>query len=137
MALGLKQPLRHPVLTLRSRRRPSSFHAVSRWCALTLALLAASPFTAPFSTCDLGMLMGRSVVQRGEPAERPSQQPLVADAAVSLESVDDTSNTLKDLASVPAALPLGASAPEPQRSISHSSPRHLRVSLLSSSVLRI
>ena len=124
------------MLTLRFRHWPSPFHVVARWCALTLALLAASPFTAPFSTCDLGMLMGRSVVQRGEPLERPSQ-PLVADAVFSLESVDDTSNTLKDLASAPAALPLGASVLESQGSIGHSSPRHIRFSLVSSSVLRI
>ena len=137
MALGLIQPLQRPVLTLRSRLWPSSFHAVSRWCALTLALLAASPFTAPFSTCDFGMLMGRRIVQRAEPLERPSQ-PLIADAAIALESVDDdTSNALKDLASVPAALPLGASLLEPQGAIGHASPRHIPFSLLSSPVLRI
>jgi hypothetical protein len=124
------------VLTLRSRYRPSSFHTASRWCALTLALLAASPFTAPFSTCDLGMLMGRSVFQRSEPVE-PSQPPLIADAAFSLESVDDTSNTLKDMALTLTALPLGSSVLETQGPLDDSSPRHIPISLRSLSVLRI
>jgi len=34
-----------------------------RVCALMLVVLAASPFTAPFSTCDLGTLCGCAPAQ--------------------------------------------------------------------------
>lgn len=47
----------------RGRSRKSLTRSVARWrlgCALVLAVLAALPFTAPFSTCNLAMLMGDS-----------------------------------------------------------------------------
>jgi hypothetical protein len=49
-------------------------------CAASLVLLSLSPFTAPFSTCDLGVLLGTVNHHRQQPLAPPARP--VADAAV-------------------------------------------------------
>ena len=110
--------------------------ALMRACALALVALAAVPFTAPFSTCDLGLLMGRPVVQRSE-SNGPSEEPLIADAGFSLASVDDTCKALKDLSLALAVIPFASIVPGVSASRHDAPPPHIRFTLVSSSVLRI
>jgi hypothetical protein len=53
---GGARPIMAPVLLI----RPSTPSMLRRLCAWSLLLLALSPFTAPFSTCDIGTLLGRA-----------------------------------------------------------------------------
>jgi hypothetical protein len=107
-----------------------------RACALTLVALAAAPFTAPFSTCDLGLLMARRVVH-SEPVDQSSQEPSIADAAFSLTSVDDTCKTLKNLGLAHDVVPFAAAVHGARASHRDSPHRQIRLSLVSSAVLRI
>jgi hypothetical protein len=107
-------------------------------CALTLAALAASPFTAPFSTCDLGILVAGNAVHRNEPAEIPSRATSIADAAFFLASVDVTTESMKNLALAPTALPpMVSGVPTARRSLRNMSSERVPFGLLSSPVLRI
>jgi hypothetical protein len=107
-----------------------------RACALALVALAAVPFTAPFPTCDLGLLIGRPVVQHSE-SNGSSQEPSIADAGFSLASVDDTCKTLKDLSLALAVVPFASMVPGVSASRDAAPHPHIRFSLVSSSVLRI
>jgi hypothetical protein len=107
-------------------------------CALTLAVLAASPFTAPFSTCDLGILVAGNAVHRNGPTEVPSRAPSIADAVFFLASVGVTTESMKNLALAPAALPpMTSGVPASRRSLRNASSEHVPFGLVSSPVLRI
>jgi hypothetical protein len=57
---------------------------LARVTALCLAVLVLSPFTAPFPTCDLAMLLGRAPMQDVQhvPANRPAQTTIAVDGNV-------------------------------------------------------
>jgi hypothetical protein len=107
-------------------------------CALTLAVLAASPFTAPFSTCDFDILMAGNAVHRNAPADVPSGGPSIADAEFFLASVGVTTESMKNLALAPAALPpMASGAPMSRPSLRNASSEHVSFGPGSSPVLRI
>jgi len=54
---------------------------LSRVTAFCLAVLVLSPFTAPFSTCDLAALFGRAPLQHA-PANRPAPTTIAVDGNV-------------------------------------------------------
>ena len=124
------------MLTLRPELRSSSIRALMRACALALVALSAAPFTAPFSTCDLGLVIGRPVVQHSEPSG-PSEDPSIADAGVSLASVDETYTALKVLSLALAVVPFASIVPAASACSHDAPPPYIRFSLVSSSVLRI
>jgi len=115
-----------------------STRALTRWCALTIAVLAILPFTPPFSTCELGALLADRTLQREAPAERKSSGPSIADAVYFLELAgDDDKELLKHLSLVAAPVPVLASA-----TVAGPSPWlvpivHDRLSLVSSPILRV
>jgi hypothetical protein len=57
---------------------------LARFCASTLLLLILSPFTAPFSTYDLGHVVGHRTRQGAPLDERGAPNAVAADASTSL-----------------------------------------------------
>jgi hypothetical protein len=92
------------VFTIRCQRQTRIIRTVGRAVAFTLVVLGVLPFTAPFHTCDLGTLASRAV-HRDVSEHGRSRGPSIADAVFVLASVGDAKETLKNLASTPAALP--------------------------------
>jgi hypothetical protein len=126
------------VRTLRFRQRSSSLHAISRWCALTLALLAASPVTAPFSTFDLGTLKAGNTLHRYGPVEGSSIGSSIADAVFFLAPVGAMTEDLKNLAWAPTVSSLFASSVRGSRGFfANASSQHAPFSLVTSAVLRV
>jgi hypothetical protein len=124
------------VSTLHRRHRRSLFHAVSRWCALALAVLSALPFTAPFSTFDLRLTQATKVVHRSLPVEGPVYAPSIADAEFFFSSIG-VPEDLKNLA-------LAAATASPFRAGVTTAPftanvfsAHAAFALVASPILRI
>jgi hypothetical protein len=58
---------------------------INKICAGVLLVLSLLPFTAPFSTCDLGALLGHADTDHGRPARAPIHAASApADGSVSL-----------------------------------------------------
>jgi hypothetical protein len=124
------------VVTLRRSRVPDAARAALRACALVMAVLAVLPFTAPFSTCKLGVFVTTQSVHGNAPVPGESRGPSIADAIVYLASVADK-DTLKNLASAPSVHSRPAPLLLAGRPLPFTSSDQASLGLVSSSVLRI
>ena len=126
------------MLTLRPRHRSPSIRALTQWCALTLVVLAATPFTSPFLTFDPGLSARGNALHRNAPAGVPERGPSIADTAFCLATVGDDTEYLKNLALAPTVLPPFAPSPHtPRAALRNAASGHLLFGLLSSAILRI
>jgi hypothetical protein len=103
-----------------------------------LALLAASPVTAPFSTFDLRTLTAGNALHRNGPVEGFSIGSSITDAVFFLAPVGAMTEDLKNLALAPTVSSLFASSVRGSRGFfANASNQHAPFSLVSSGVLRI
>jgi hypothetical protein len=103
-----------------------------------MVVLAATPFTSPFSTFDPGMFARGNALHRNAPVGGPTSGPSIADAAFSLVAVGDETKYLKNPALAPSALPPFASSSRGSRTLlRNASSGHLLFFLQSPAILRI
>jgi hypothetical protein len=124
------------VVTLRLSRLRAGARATLRGCALAVAVLSVLPFTAPFSTCNLGVFVTARTVHDSVPVPGESRSPSIADAIVYLASVADK-DSLKNLAFTPAPHPRPTPMLLAGRPLPFTSSDQASLALVSSSILRI
>lgn len=98
-----KPPRVLTILTIRSSSlgvclaRLSAYPMLKETLAVLLVLLSISPFTVPFSTCDLATLAGNGI-QQENPLLQTVSQPALVDGSVGNILVPSTFGRIKFLA---------------------------------------